>query len=315
MADKYIFVNDPQEKTPIYEMSKEEFQKIEPANAKVFEVFHIEELFAMLVDNLYAFNNVIFTYADKARLKSVFSDNYFQKRLDVNRTALNFFAGLSLYQDFVRERIKAPEIADSLLQNREIQRCIAMRNYIQHVESFPVISCTSFSWCDLNVELSSVRFRVSTKDLKVDKLRKGTKKAFDKFFEEDEQIDLYEILNQGMGEVQLIQSQIRKLPLYEEYSQSKAFLLDIEKKITRRGISSISPCYYYESDDEQNWKTCFVAMDTIKFIDENISHYPCLSSSADKFITTAPTDFVDKCRRSFSPATRAATVKQIQKKK
>lgn len=312
MADKYIFVNNPLEKTPIYEMSEEEFLRIEIANKKVSEIYRFEEMFAMLIDNFYAFNNVIFTYADRARLHSAFSGGYFHKRIDVNRAALNFFATLNMYQDFVCKHIKV--FKDNFLKNREIQRCLVMRNYIQHVESFPVIASTSRSNGDLDVTLASVHFQVAANKLKIDCLHKGTQKSFSAFFDMDEQIDLYEIINRGMAEIQIIQKKIRGLPLYDEYSSSKIFLLDIEKKVAPNGLFTNPPYYCFESEAGQNPRPCVLAINTIKFIDENISIYDCTSSCANQFITTAPPDFVKKCREKiFSPAIRQKTLEQIQK--
>ena len=303
MAKKYVFVNNLEEKTPIYEMSEEELQRIQEANEKVYEIYRVEELFSMLIDNFYAFNNVIITYADRARLQSVLSEDYFQKRIAVNRAALNFFATLSIYLDYVYERIDGKETDADFSQNRNIQRCMVMRNYIQHVESFPVISNTSYAKCDVDVTLSSVRFLVDSKSLKTDKLHKGTQERFLNSFDAGEQIDLYEIINCGMAEVITKQKQIRKLPLYEEYIKCKMFLLDMEEKISTGGISVYHPSFYFESGDWQHFKTCFLAMDTIKFIDKNISNYGCTSSFADNFITTAPPDFVKKCTDEiFVPA-------------
>ena len=310
MAKKIVFVNNIQEKTPVYEMSEKKFLRIPEANEKVFEIYRFEEMFAMLIDNFYAFNNVIFTYADKARLQLFSPGNYFRKSIDINRAALNFLATLNMYQDFICERID--KFKDNFLQNREIQRCIVMRNYIQHVESFPIIANTSHSKGDLDVTLSSARFRVAANKLKIDRLHKRTRKDFTTFFDMNEQIDLYEIINRGMGEIQLIQKQIRELPLYEEYSQSKSFLLEIECKIAPNGISTGQPCFYFESDDEQNIKYCLIATSTVKFIDENITNYSCTSSCASQFITTAPPDFVKKCsEKIYTPALRQMTQKQI----
>ena len=95
MAEKYIFVDSVQEQTPIYEMSEEEFKRIQEANKIVFDVYRVEELFVMLIENFHAFNNVILTIADRARLQLMSSDNYFQKNIAVNRAALNFFARFS----------------------------------------------------------------------------------------------------------------------------------------------------------------------------------------------------------------------------
>ena len=312
MADKYTFVDDPLKKTPIYEMTEEEFFRIQEANEKVLEIYRFEEMFAMLIDNFYAFNNVIFTYADRARLQSVFSGSYFQKSIDINRAALNFFSTLNMYKDFVGKRIKG--FKDNFLKNREIQRCLVMRNYIQHVESFPIVANTSHSKGDLDVTLASVHFRVAAWKLKADRLQGKTQKNFSIFFDINEQIDLYEIINRGMAEIQIIQRKMRELPLYDEYASSKKFLLDIEKKITPNSSHRNLPYYCFESDAGKNPRPCFLAISTIKFIDENISMYGCTSSCANQFITTAPPDFVEKCREKiFSPAMRQKTREQLQK--
>ena len=94
MGKKYRFVTWAQDENnetqcyTIYEMPEEEFVKIEPANNTIFEVLRIEELFDMLVDNLFEFNKVVISYADKARLQTLYLGNSLQTRIDVNRTAL-----------------------------------------------------------------------------------------------------------------------------------------------------------------------------------------------------------------------------------
>ena len=316
MAEKYIFVDSVQEQTPIYEMSEEEFKRIQEANKIVFDVYRVEELFVMLIENFHAFNNVILTIADRARLQLMSSDNYFQKNIAVNRAALNFFATLNMYQDYICERIDCKEIGKDFSKNPNIQKCMGMRNYIQHVESFPVISNTSYSQCDLDVMLSSVRFLVAAKKLKIDKLHKGTREAFSKLFDSEEKIDLYEIINCGIGEVLLTQKRIRELPLYKDYYLSRMFLLDMEKKISTSGISIYHPCYYFESGEEQNLKTLFVAIDTIKFIDKNVASYDYTFPIANNFITTAPPDFVKKCvKEILTPALRQKISEQNESAK
>ena len=140
--------------------------------------------------------------------------------------------------------------------------------------------------------------------MKTDKYKEKNQKRFPSFFDIDAKIDLYEIINIGMDEIQVIQKMIRETSLYKKYSQSKLFLLGIENKISRDGIYMINPPFYFEScGNEQDLKACFVAIDMIKFIDHNIFCYPCNSSIADKFITTAPQAFVRKCHdKIYIPA-------------
>ena len=303
MNKKYIFIehyqdeNNRQATRYIYEMPEEEFANIAPANDKVFEIYRLEELFAILADNLFSFNNVITSYSDKARVQSMFWGNYFQQRIDVNRAALNFFATLNLYQDFLENNMGDVFGKDFWENNVEFQRCIVMRNYIQHIEFFPIISKVSYTRCDLNVSLASVRFQMDAHKLKVDRLCKGTRKKFHTFFSPDEKIDLYEIINRGMGKIQLIQKQIREMPLYTiEYKTSKDFLLEIEKKIKRKKTCLMNSHIYIEADgDSRNLQCCTIATDTIQFIDNNIERYSCQYSSANHFITTAPQEFVKKC--------------------
>ena len=286
-------------------MPEEEFAKIAPANKKVFEVYRFEELFAILIDNFLEFNKSVLAYADKARLQMFYFGDYFQKRIDINRAALNFFSTLFMYRDFIKERIKEKIILDFFKDNREFVRCLVMRNYIQHVESFPIISNVNYARCDINVELASVRFQIEASKLKKSLMNDDTRNKFHVFFDMDEKIDLYEIINQGMGQIQLIQKQIREMPLYSvEYKECKDFLLEIENKIARTNPCLMNSHLYIESDgDSRDWKPCVITTDAIKFIDKNIECYPCNYSSSNRFITTAPQEFVKKCSdKIFSPA-------------
>lgn len=323
MEKKYIFFEyfqnekNEMETHPIYEMSEEEFIKIAPANAKVFEVYRFEELFAMLADNFFAFNNVVTSYADKARLQSMIGSNYFQKRMDVNRAALNFFSTLFMYRDFVKERIKEKNILDFFQNNRKFVRCLVMRNYIQHVESFPINLSTSSNMCDIKLISTSVYFQVMASDLKEEHMNSDTRNKFHDFFAMDEKIDLYEIINQGMGEIQLIHKKIREMPLYSvEYKEYRDFILDVTKNIAKTNPNSTAPHFYFESDDNsQTWKSIFIATDTIRFIDDNIKCYPCQHSNANNFITTAPQEFLKKCSdKIFSPAINEKLKKEAKEK-
>lgn len=286
-------------------MQEDEFTKIAPANAKVFEVYRFEELFAILIDNFLEFNKSVLAYADKARLQMFYFGDYFQKRIDINRAALNFFSTLFMYRDFVKKHIKEKNILDFFKDNREFVRCLVMRNYIQHVESFPIISNVNYARCDINVELASVRFQIEASKLKESLMNDDTRNKFHVFFDMDEKIDLYDIINQGMGQIQLIQKQIREMPLYSvEYKECKDFLLEIEKKIARTNPCLMNSHLYIESDgDSRDWKPCVITTDAIKFIDKNIECYPCNYSNSTHFITTAPQEFVKKCSdKIFSPA-------------
>lgn len=297
-------------------MSEKEFSKIALANETVFNIYRLEELLATLIDNFFEFNNVILAYAEKARIQSLFRGNYFQKRIDVNRTALNFFAALSMYQDFVKARITDTDITDIFNKSNAFQRCLVMRNYIQHVEFFPIVSNVSYARCDIDVMLASVRFQIKAADLKTDQLHRATREKFHQYFTQEEKIDLYEIINQGMSEIQIIQRKIREMPLYTvDYAKDKVFLQEIGQSITRKDQSVIGLLRYYESDGDKNdLKTFLVATDSIKFIDENIQHYPCNRSSSNQFVTTAPKDFVDKCSDViFSAAINQRPREQAQK--
>ena len=188
MEKKYIFVEHFQNERNetktrhIYEMPEDEFAKIPQANTKVFEVHRFEELFSMLAENLFAFNRVITSYADKARIQSMFLVDYFQKRIDVNRAALNFFSTLFMYRDFVKKRFKDNYILDFFKNNEKYIRCEVMRNYIQHVESFPVNLNTSYSRCDLELMLASVSFQIDASNLKANQMYDNTRENFDHFF-------------------------------------------------------------------------------------------------------------------------------------
>lgn len=323
MEKKYIFFEHFQneknemETHPIYEMSEEEFTKIATAKTKVFEIYHFEELFTMLIDNFCEFNNTIMSYADKARLQPFYSKDVIQKRIDINRTALNFFAALNLYQEFLENHLGDIFNEDFWDNNAIFKRCIVMRNYIQHVEFFPIIFKADYTNCDINISLATVRFQINAADLKVEQLRKGTHEDFDKFFTLDENIDLYKIINVGMNEIQRIQEQIRKMPLYtEEYKENKDFLLSIEKKITRaKNKMTNSYLYITPGNEYKNYEKCIFSTNIIKFIDDNIERYSNAFSTANHFITTAPQEFLKKCSDNiFVPAINEKLEKEAKEK-
>ena len=316
MEKKYIFVehyqtnvNEPFEHT-IYEMSAEEFEKLVLANAQVAKIYRFEELFLMLINNLFDFNKIVLFYADKMRLQSLDYVDSLQIRVDVNRVVLNFFATLTTYFDFIKQNFNNPLNCKSYDSNKKLQRCLAMRNYIQHIESFPVKYNICISQGDLNVKLSTINFQVNIADLKIDQLKKCTQKKFNSFFEANEDVDLYETINQGFGEIQALQKEIRKNSAYsEEYLQSKKFFLKIEEKIAR---TTPGRHVFFESDKtEKDLQHCNIATDMIKFIDENVKTYSCYGSIAEYYITTAPKNFAMKCAQQiFVPEMQKKLKKQ-----
>ena len=168
----------------------------------------------------------------------------------------------------------------------------------------------------MSVMLASVRFQVDVSNLKIDQLSKSTQNKFNKHFNPNEKVDLYEIINQGMGEIQLIQQKIRNMPLYtDEYEQAKQFLLDIENKISRQANCIMKSHLYFElNGNNSDLKNCHLATDMIGFIDENIKRYPCEDSNANRYITTAPQEFVKKCcDKIFAPAVGQELREEAQK--
>jgi len=313
MGKKYFFLNPVNPCENIYEMSEEEFSRITIANKKIFEVYRFEELFAIIIKNFLDFNKVILFYADKARLQMFYTQDYFQKRIDVNRAALNFLSTLNMYHDFIKNYIKNPEINDLFNNDASIQRCLVMRHYIQHVESFPIDTTLSYVNGDIDVMLTSIRFNITPSNLKIEQWERSTQNKYHKFFSANENIDLYDIINQGMDAIQNLQCEVRKTILYtEEYRQQKKFLLEVESKLTPSDISSTSQYRYYENDKE-GVKSCFLATNTIEFIDKNTSRYACEHSFANQFITTAPEEFVRKCsNKIFVPEMNQRCREQVQ---
>lgn len=305
MDKKYFFLNPTDPSENIYEMSDDEFSKIAIANEKIFEVYRFEELFTIIINNFFEFNKVILFYADKARLQMCYTKDYFQKRIDINRAALNFLSTLSMYHDFIKNYIKISEINDLFNNDVDIQRCLVMRHYIQHVESFPINTMQSYINGDINVMLSSVRFSITPSNLKIEQWEKSTRNKYYKFFTPDENIDLYDIINQGMVAIYNLQSEVRKAILYtEEYNKQKKFLLAVERKLTPSDLLSTN-LHLYHKNDGDDVKECFLATSAIDFIDENVLRYACDHSFANQFITTAPNEFIKKCFFSiYAPATR-----------
>ena len=313
MGKKYCFLNPVNPCEKIYEMPEDEFLKIAIANKKIFEVYRFEELFAILIDNFFEFNRTVLTYADKARVQMFYTQDYFQKRIDINRAALNFLSTLNIYHDFIKNYTKNSGINDLFNNDVSIQRCLVMRHYIQHVESFPINTTLSYVNGDTDVMLTSIRFNISPSNLKVEQWEKSTQNKYHKFFSTDENIDLYDIINQGMVAIQNLQCKVRETLLYtEEYQQQKNFLLAVERKLTPPDLSYTNNHRYYENDIGEV-ENCFLATSTIAFIDKNTSRYTCEHSFANQFITTAPDEFVKKCsNKIFVPEMNQRYQKQAQ---
>lgn len=296
---RYIFENNSSGHAA-YEMSEEEFNEIQTCNKVIFHIYRFEEIFCMLMDSVFTFNNVFFRYADRARFMNIIEENNFQKVVDVNQTAVSFFSTLQMFCDYVNgdKILKNNSSIIKMFEANELKRCRALRNYIQHVENLYIIPTTQKTRCN-EILLISIRFLVPKTEIQLDKLHGNTRNMFEEAFREYDSIDLYQVISEGFDQIQKIQDAIRKASeLDEKYKKAKESLLQVAKRLI-----NYSDMYNKMIGDEWILRDgLFIAEKTIQQIETIRKLYPCRPYSSGQYITNAPKEFVDKCRKLLEPA-------------
>ena len=295
----YAFAYDtsnPADEVPI---GKGDFDLIKPSVEHVFAVQDVEDLYDMLVKAVWKFDQIFFRYADLARFENGSDESFHQKRQEINNASVEVFSILQMILDYQGDNPHVnQEPLPKLADEPSIQRCKALRNYLQHVGTFPLIISTGSTICAQTVDFSSVRFTMKQEAFDLSRLKKSTKKCFEAVFPTGTDIDLYEVVNRGFDAVtQFIVATRTLLFFSDEYEQCSRFLLTLSEQTWAKNKIVLR----FVDDEEKagrDWIMPYLAEKNIHRIEDLRKRYKCRPVS-ETYVTNAPESFLKDCNRAF----------------
>ena len=298
----YAFAFAPASPSVEEPIGKREFERIEKAVRHVFDVQEIEDLYEMFVKAVWKFDQIFFRYADLARFESGSDESFHQKRQEINNASVEVFSILQMFLDYQSDNphVKSeplPRLAD----NPAIQKCKALRNYLQHVGTFPLVISTGSMICAQTVDFSSIRFTMKSDDFDLGRLKPSTKKSFETAFSAETDIDLYEIVSRGFDAVTEFLKNTRCLVFFsDEYEECAEFLKSLSDRTWERGRILLR----FADGKKREGRDAFVpylADKNIKRINELRCRYLCRPIS-QVYVTNAPEEFLKDCNNVFFTA-------------
>ena len=292
LTERFDFLDDSQQENVIFSLSGEEVKYLKDCNCKAFSTYRYEELLCMLMNSLIAFDAVVYKYSDLNRFGFTNQQSVFEKTIEINQVALNYFSVLQMFFDFIGKKEKQKMGIDDLYDSIEFSQCKVLRNYIQHVECLPITINSQSHLGDSKTVLIAERFFVPTNNIKIDRLRPNTKTVFQKIFGLTKRIDLYQIIQQSTDTVWAIQKKIREA-VDKEYLPSADFIM---KTYECLGNKERIMCRHVAGAVSNLEPAPFVASKCVEEIRRIRKKYPCDGKISDKYTINAPDGYIRKCQ-------------------
>lgn len=302
----YAFAFAPASPSVEEPIGKREFERIEKAARHVFDVQEIEDLYEMFVKAVWKFDQIFFRHADLARFENGSEDSFFQNRQEINNASVEVFSILQMFLDYQSDNphVKSeplPRLAD----DPDVQKCKALRNYLQHGGTFPLVISTGKMICAQTVDFSSVRFRMKRDDFDLGRVKPSTKKIFETVFPSGTDIDLYEIVSRGFDAVTEFLKKTRSLAFFsDEYEECAEFLKAWSNRTWEKGQIFLRFADGKKRDGRDAIMP-YLADKNIKRIEVLRSRYLCRPIS-QVYVTNAPEEFLKDCNKAFFTAAASA---------
>lgn len=298
----YAFAFAPASPSVEEPIGKREFERIEKAAQHVFDVQEIEDLYEMFVKAVWKFDQIFFRHADLARFENGSEESFFQNRQEINNASVEVFSILQMFLDYQSDNphVKSeplPRLAD----DPSVQKCKALRNYLQHVGTFPLVISTGSTACAEKVNLSSVRFTMKRDDFDLGRLKTSTKKSFEAAFPAGTDIDLYEIVSRGFDAVTEFLKKTRCLLFFsDEYEACAEFLRSLSDRTWEKDRIVLRFADGGEREGRDRIMP-YLADKNIKRIEVLRRRYLC-SPISQVYVTNAPEVFLKDCNKAFFTA-------------
>ena len=302
----------PSEETPI---GKCEYQRIKESTQHIYDVQEIEDLYEMLVKAVWKFDQIFFQHADLERFENGdFNESFYRRRQEINNVSVEVFSILQMFLDYQADNphVKAeplPKLADE----PAIQKCKALRNYLQHVGTFPLVISTRNMICAQAVDFSSIRFTMTRDDFDLERLNPKTRQSFESAFPVGADIDLYEIVSRGFDAVSKFLTSVRCLVFFSnEYEECSVFLKAFAERTWNKGLVFIRYADGRKVDGKDNLLP-YLADANMQRIEILRKRYKCRPIS-QVYVTNAPDGFLTECNRQFfNDEARAKRFSQIMR--
>lgn len=295
----FAFAYDPGVSSDEVSLGKQEFEQIKSSKAHVLAVEEIEDLYDMLVKAVWKFDQIFFRHADLARFEDGTEETFHQRRQEINNASVEIFSILQMFLDYQSDNSHVnQEPLPKLTDDPAIQRCKVLRNYLQHVGTFPLVISTGSTICAQTVDFSSVRFTMKRDEFDLSRLKKSTAKCFEVFFPTGTDIDLYEVVSRGFDAVSQFVASTRVLLFFsDEYEQCSRFLLALSEQTWKKDRIVLRYADGKERDGRDRLMP-YLAEKNIHRIEDLRKRYKCRPVS-ETYVTNAPESFLKDCNRAF----------------
>lgn len=295
----YAFAYNPMYPADEEPIGKEEFERIAPSVRHVLDVQEIEDLYDMLVKAVRKFDQIFFRHADLARFENGSVERFHQKRQEINNASVEVFSILQMFLDYQanNQRVES-DLVPKLKDDLSVKKCKALRNYLQHVGTFPLVIITQSMICAERVDFSSVRFTMKREAFELEKLEAPTRRSFESVFPAGTDIDLYEIVCRGFDAITQFVVEVRNLPYFcNEYDECAEFLMSISDRTWKKSFLTLrfADGKNREGDDRL---MPYLAETNIERITDLRSRYRCRPIS-EIYVTNAPERFLKDCKNTF----------------
>ena len=298
----YAFAYNPMNSDEEEPIGKQEFEQIAPSVRHVLDVQELEDLYDMLVKAVWKFDQVFFQHADLARFENGSTEALHQKRQEINSASVEVFSILQMFLDYQKnnQHVKS-DLVPKLKDDPAVKKCKALRNYLQHVGTFPLVVITQSMICAENVDFSSVRFTMKRDCFELKRMEARTIKLFESVFPAGTDIDLYEIVCRGFDAVSQFVVEVRTLLFFcNEYDECAKFLMELSARTWKKGLSFLRFADKKRRDGDDRFMP-YLAEKNIDRISDLRSRYRCRPVS-EIYVTNAPESLLKNCNRMFFTA-------------
>lgn len=265
----------------------------------VCEVSRCEELYHMLVASLLEFVSLPIKEAEKSRYTNTEELQTSFYRIECNRRAANFLTVLKMYREFVCPIEKGGRskygVSKSLFQKKEFRFCDALRNYIQHIDCFPITltsNCCRLA-CGEYLRTSHVIIPTNKLVAKSGHAKDGTRDDLLLLAESLTEVDLtlaFQMVMDFIDEIHLI---VRKSPyVKKDFVAARKSLDAIKAEYLDLGYCA----YRFEEDEEMDCRGYmpYLAERQLGMIDHFTRIYPCQGGNARTYTTSMPESIIKR---------------------
>ena len=280
-------------------MSPPDFAQISKDVDLVLTVSRSEELYHMLVSALLEFDALPMKRVESCRYADYDELNSDLYRIDCNRCAANFLTVLKMYREFVspeEKGVRSPfGVGKGLFEKKEFRFCNGLRNYIQHIDCFPITLSNGSQYLACKEELRTAHVIVPSEELLRNSARAkdGTKSDIELLAREMKSVDLSQVFQMVMDFIDDIHQRVRKSSLAsKEFESAEKRLSAVELEYLGAGFWM----YRYDGDDECQCRGTmpYLASKQLGRVAYFRKTYKCKGGNAKVYTTSMSSDLIKR---------------------